>query len=87
MKEPKEKKAKKYKRAFMVSSIKQTATVDVWNQKVELPFSGLADGCVGVSLWFDTLENALAYTDNDGTEIQAGQYEELQSQLKGDKDA
>lgn len=40
-------------------------TVSIMGQNKTLPCSDLADGCIGVSLWFDTMENAVAYGEND----------------------
>ncbi len=64
----------KAKEAHMVSTITQTLTVSAMGKEVELPLKDLADGCIGVSLWFDTLENAVAYA-GDGDEIKKATYE------------
>lgn len=58
------------KKLYMVSAIKETAVVSAMGIKKELSFSSLADGCVGVSLWFDTEENAKKYAP--GAEIEIG---------------
>ena len=62
------------KEAHMVATIRQTLTVSVMGKSLELPLSDLADGCIGVSLWFDTLENAVEYAE-DGDEIKKATYE------------
>ena len=62
------------KEAYMVSTIIRTLTVSVMGKDVELPLKDSADGCIGVSLWFDTLENAVAYA-GDGDEIKKATYE------------
>lgn len=62
------------KTAHMVNSIKQDITVSVMGKHIDLPCSDLADGCIGVSLWFDTLENAVAYGE-DGDHISHATYE------------
>ena len=58
-------------KAHMVNSIKQTVSVTVLGKEVELSLSDLADGCIGVSLWFDTEENAIAWADNEDTITEA----------------
>jgi hypothetical protein len=63
--------------AYMVNSIKSDITVSVMGQNKTLPCSDLADGCIGVSLWFDTMENASAYGE-DGDYISPGTYEQRQ---------
>lgn len=63
--------------AHMVNSIKPDITVSVMGQEKTLPCSDLADGCIGVSLWFDTLENAVAYGE-DGDVITHGTYKQRQ---------
>lgn len=65
---------KESKEAHMVGTITRTITVSVMGKEVELPLKDLADGCIGVSLWFDTLENAVAYA-GDGDEIKKATYE------------
>lgn len=47
--------------AYMVHAIKQELYVQVMGQRVPLTVAGLADGCIGVSLWFDTLAHAAEY--------------------------
>jgi len=64
----------KKKEAYMVSTITQTLTVSIMGKEVELPLKDLADGCIGVSLWFDTLEDAVEYA-GDGDEIKKAIYE------------
>jgi len=65
------------KEAHMVATIRQTLTVSVMGKSLELPLSDLADGCIGVSLWFDTMENAVAYGE-DGDVITQGTYKQRQ---------
>lgn len=63
--------------AHMVNSIKPDITVSIMGQNKTLPCSDLADGCIGVSLWFDTMENAVAYGE-DGDVITQGTYKQRQ---------
>lgn len=62
------------KTAYMVDSIKVNATVNVMGKEIQLPLSDLADGCIGVSLWFDTIEHATEWAD-DNDKISTATYE------------
>lgn len=60
-------------KAYMVNSIKQDVTISVVGKEVNLPLCDLADGCIGVSLWFDTKEHALEW-GQDGDVISEATY-------------
>lgn len=62
------------KTAYMVNTIKQDVTVMVMGQEKQLPLKDLADGCIGVSLWFDTQEHAIAWAE-DGDFISKGNFQ------------
>lgn len=47
----------------MVNSIKQDVTIIAMGKEVDLPLKDLADGCIGVSLWFDTRKHALEWAE------------------------
>ena len=70
--------------AWLVGSLKQTVYVSVLGREVPLEVKDLADGCVGVSLWFDTLEHATEYA-GDKDEILKGQYEVTTAASSGRK--
>lgn len=60
-------------KAYMVNSIKQEVTVQVMGGQIDLPLKDLADGCIGVSLWFDTIEHAKEW-GADGDIISSATY-------------
>ena len=60
-------------KAYMVNSIKQDVTINAMGKEVNLPLSDLADGCIGVSLWFDTKKHALEWAQ-DGDVISEATY-------------
>ena len=59
---------------YMVKTIKQELTASVYGREVPLSLKDAADGCIGVSLWFDTIEHALDYADNDPGLISTATY-------------
>ncbi len=61
-------------KAYMVNLITQKVTVSVMGKELDLPLKDLADGCIGVSLWFDSLDNAKAWA-TDGDFISEANYE------------
>ncbi len=60
--------------AYFTPYIKQTLTIMVMDVERELPLSDFADGCMGVSLWFDTLEHAQEWAGKEA-EIKMATYE------------
>ncbi len=64
---------KEEKEMYLVNSMKQTLTVVAMGIERDLPLKGVAEGCIGVSLWFDTLEHAKAWGGDDA-EITVGKY-------------
>jgi deoxyhypusine synthase len=63
----------KSKPCYMVGSMREDITVSAMGREMPLSISGLADGCIGVSLWFDTYKNAEAYRSGE-EEIIPGTY-------------
>src|SRR5216684_3777914 len=59
--------------AYMASYIKRSIFVDVMGREIEMPLSGMAEGCVGVSLWFDSVEHAQEWAGDD-SEIKMATY-------------
>lgn len=57
---------------WMVKSIKPEFSVNVLGISKTLTFEGLADGCVGVSLWFKEKEAALDYANGDESLLERG---------------
>lgn len=51
---------------WVAMSLKKQAELSVLGQSVDVPFSGMAKGCVGCLLVFDTEENASAYAGDGG---------------------
>lgn len=61
-------------KAYMVNSLKTDITVSVMGKEVDLPVKDIADGCVGVSLWFDSIDSAKDW-GQDGDVISAATYQ------------
>jgi hypothetical protein len=55
---------------WLAMSLKKKAEVSVLGRKVELAVSGMADGCVGCLLVFDTREAAAEYAGEGGQIVQ-----------------
>ena len=56
---------------WVALSLKKETEVLVLGKEVTLPFSDMADGCVGCMLGFDTRESAVKYIgDEKGTIVQ-----------------
>ena len=49
---------KKIEKIYLAPKLKQNIAVSVMGREVELPCKDLADGCVGVSLWFEDEKSA-----------------------------
>lgn len=49
----------------MVQLMKPTITVSTFGINKELPCSDIADGCVGISLWFESEESAKKWGGED----------------------
>ncbi len=64
--------------AYLVSTLATDAQISVFGIKNSVGLSGLAEGCVGVSLWFDTRKHAEEYLGEEGDKeiILSGTYEE-----------
>lgn len=60
--------------AFMVNTIKPQLQVSVLGSITDLSLKDAGDGCIGVSLWFDTLEHALKYADYDTSLVSEATY-------------
>ncbi len=73
------------KKAYLSGYLKQTLTVGVLGKEVDLDVKGVADGCVGISLWFDTLEHAIEW-GGENSNIQVGEYEPTPNKLKALED-
>lgn len=54
-------------KVYMVNSIKKELTVSVLGTDRDLPLKDLADGCIGVSLWFDNIEHAKKWAEDENT--------------------
>ncbi len=52
-------------RIVMVQLMKPTITVSSFGMEKPLECSDIADGCVGISLWFDSEENAKKWGGED----------------------
>ena len=46
---------------YLVDSLKTTISINVMGKEKQLSCNGLADGCVGISLWFDSEKSAKKY--------------------------
>ena len=46
------------RKGYMAHTVKETLAVEIMGKTKQLPLSDVADGCIGVSLWFDTYDNA-----------------------------
>lgn len=57
---------------FVALNLNKTAKVSIYGKAVSIPFSGMADGCVGCLLAFDTKEAALGYAGEGGSIIEVG---------------
>ena len=51
---------------WLALSLKQKSEISVIGKTVALPMAGLADGCVGCLLVFETKEDAAAYVGEGG---------------------
>lgn len=73
---PQQTQEQKRRKAYLSQYLKQIVVVSVLGKEVELEVKGIADGCVGISLWFDTLEHAIKW-GGDASNILVGEYEAL----------
>jgi len=55
---------------WLTLSLKKDATVIILGKEVKIPFSSMADGCVGVLLAFNTKEEAVEYVSEGGSIIE-----------------
>jgi hypothetical protein len=49
----------------MVAGLRTSVSVQILNDIVELPVKNIADGCIGVSLWFKNKKDAYNYAEDD----------------------
>lgn len=57
---------------WVALSLSNTAVVQGYGREVSIPFSDMADGCVGCLLAFDTKEAAAEYAGEGGSIIEVG---------------
>lgn len=60
--------------AYLVSLLKTKLSISVLGKEIPLEVKDIADGCVGVSLWFDTFEHAIKWGGEDCA-IKKGMFE------------
>jgi len=59
---------------YLVNKLKQNIEVhDNWGNSHTLPCSDLADGCIGVSLWFKDKETAMEYGECQESDLEVAE--------------
>lgn len=56
-------------KVYLGMRVRKTIDVSVMGNIIELPFKDCAEGCIGMMMVFDTIENAKAFLPDDA-EIQ-----------------
>ena len=63
----------KTKEVFIVSKLRPNIEISALGRPVTLDFKDLADGCIGVTLVFSNLQDAVEYNNGDPNNIMKGQ--------------